>query len=100
MCTENLVCSQAFITLLIKLQKKEIMWSLHPALRAPCSAGGGGEGPNSWGADESGCVPPGLGAGKDQRERNDEKNGMEPLSWMGLCNSLCSPLLKDDLGMK
>ena len=32
MCTENLMCSQAFIMLLMKLQKKEIMQSRLPAL--------------------------------------------------------------------
>lgn len=33
-------------------------------------------------------------------ERNDEQSDMEPLPWMSLCNSLCSLLLKGDLGMR
>lgn len=79
---------------------KEIMQSLLPALRAPGSAGEGYEGPNYWEADESDCVPHGVGAGKDQGERNDERSDMGPLLWMSSCDSLCSLLLKDALGMR
>lgn len=78
-CPENLTCSQAFIVLLMKLQKKEIMQSLLLVLRTPCSSGEGSEGPNYWEADESGCEPHGLGAEKDHGKRNDEQSDMEPL---------------------
>lgn len=60
----------------------------------------GYEGPKYWEADQSGCVPHGLGAGKDQGERNDEQSDMELLPWMSLCDSLCSLLLKGYLGMR